>query len=151
MYAYNVNVALGNVLRKYREGRGFTQDEFAAYCGLSRAYYGRVERGEHSLTIEKCQKIATTLNVRLTGSIWGTAGVMKSLSVHSLFIAAQDLNCAWGRNHLHNRLLRVTIQPNQNMKRFLPGGCDECRPWIGSVFDHIDYHRRVRSTRKQWF
>ena len=66
MYAYNVNVALGNVLRKYREGRGFTQGEFAAYCGLSRAYYGRVERGEHSLTIEKCQKIATTLNVRLT-------------------------------------------------------------------------------------
>ena len=65
VYAYNVNIALGNVLRKYREGRGFTQDEFAAYCGLSRAYYGRIERGEHSLTIEKCQKIATTLNVRL--------------------------------------------------------------------------------------
>ncbi|WP_423786031.1 helix-turn-helix domain-containing protein [Intestinimonas butyriciproducens] len=65
VYSYNVNVALGNVLRKYRERRGFTQDEFATCCGLSRAYYGRVERGEHSLTIEKCQMIATTLNVRL--------------------------------------------------------------------------------------
>lgn len=65
VHTYNVNIALGNVLRKYREGRGFTQDEFAAYCGLSRAYYGRVERGEHSLTIETCQKIAGTLNIRL--------------------------------------------------------------------------------------
>lgn len=60
-----IHSGISNVLRKYREGRGFTQDEFATYCGLSRAYYGRVERGEHSLTIEKCQKIATTLNVRL--------------------------------------------------------------------------------------
>jgi hypothetical protein len=76
---------------------------------------------------------------------------MKSLSVHSLFIAAQDLNCAWGRNHLHNRLLIVTIQPTQNMKRFPPGAGDKRRLWVGSVFDHIDYHSRVRSTRKQWF
>ena len=67
MYSYNVNVALGNVLRKYRERRGFTQDEFATCCGLSRAYYGRVERGEHSLTIDKCHMIATTINVRLAG------------------------------------------------------------------------------------
>ena len=65
MYVYHVNVALGNVLRKYREGRNLTQDEFAALCGISRAYYGRIERGEHSLTIEKCQSIAEALNIRL--------------------------------------------------------------------------------------
>lgn len=65
MYAYNVNVALGNVLRKYREGRGLAQEEFAELCGISRAYYGRIERGEHSITIEKCQLIASALNVRL--------------------------------------------------------------------------------------
>ena len=65
MYVYNVNVALGMVLKKYREGRGFAQDEFAELCGISRAYYGRIERGEHSPTIEKCQRIASALNVRL--------------------------------------------------------------------------------------
>lgn len=62
---YNVNAALGNVLRKYRKGRGFSQDAFAAFCGISRAYYGRIERGEHSPTVEVCQKIASALNVRL--------------------------------------------------------------------------------------
>ena len=65
MYSYNVNVALGNVLRKYREGRGLTQDDFSDLCGISRAYYGRIERGEHSLTVEKCQMIATALGVRI--------------------------------------------------------------------------------------
>ena len=65
MYRYNVNVSLGNVLRKYREGRGLPQDEFARLCGISRAYYGRVERGEHSLTVERCQQISAALNIRL--------------------------------------------------------------------------------------
>lgn len=34
-------------------------------AGISRAYYGRIERGEHSLTVEKCQMIATALGVRI--------------------------------------------------------------------------------------
>ena len=65
MYSYNVNVAFGNSIRRYREGRGYSQMEFAELCGLSRAYYGRIERGEHSPTLEKCQLIASTLRVRL--------------------------------------------------------------------------------------
>ena len=65
MYPYDINVAFGNVLRRYREGRGFTQEEFAEICEISRAYYGRVERGEHSLTVEKCYQIAQALNVRM--------------------------------------------------------------------------------------
>lgn len=65
MYVYNVNVALGNAIRRHREGRGYSQVEFSEMCGLSRAYYGRIERGEHSLTVEKCQLIATTLKIRM--------------------------------------------------------------------------------------
>ncbi len=65
MNTYNVNVAFGDVLRRFREGRGFSQEEFAELCQISRAYYGRIERGEHSITIEKCHKIATALNVRI--------------------------------------------------------------------------------------
>jgi DNA-binding XRE family transcriptional regulator len=65
MRPYNVNAALGGVLRRYREGRGLAQDEFAELCGISRAYYGRIERGEHSPTVERCQLIASALNVRL--------------------------------------------------------------------------------------
>lgn len=35
-----------------------TQEEFAGLCGISRAYYGRIERGEHSATLELCQRIS---------------------------------------------------------------------------------------------
>ena len=54
----NINLQFGNVLRKIREGRCMTQEEFASFCGISRAYYGRIERGEHSVTLEICQKIS---------------------------------------------------------------------------------------------
>ena len=54
----NINIQFGNVLRKVREGRNMTQEEFAEFCGISRAYYGRVERGEHSVTLELCQKVS---------------------------------------------------------------------------------------------
>ena len=53
-YSDNINVALGNVLRRYRESRKLTQEEFSEFCDISRAYYGRIERGEHSPTIEIC-------------------------------------------------------------------------------------------------
>lgn len=65
MYSYDVNVALGNILRRLREGRSLNQEEFAELCGISRAYYGRIERGEHSLTVEKCHRIASALNIQL--------------------------------------------------------------------------------------
>ncbi|MBQ2750884.1 MAG: helix-turn-helix transcriptional regulator [Clostridia bacterium] len=42
-----------------------TQEEFSEFCSISRAYYGRVERGEHSLTVESCQRIANALKIRL--------------------------------------------------------------------------------------
>ena len=63
-----LNLQSGNfyiTLRKFREGRGYTQEEFAEICDISRAYYGRSERGEHSLEVEKCQQIAQAPNVWL--------------------------------------------------------------------------------------
>ena len=62
----NVNVQFGNVLRKIREGRGMTQEEFAGLCNISRAYYGRIERGEHSVTLELCQKISEATGLSLS-------------------------------------------------------------------------------------
>lgn len=45
----NIN---GLNIRKYREEQGYTQNDFAKECQISRAYYGRIERGEHSITVE---------------------------------------------------------------------------------------------------
>lgn len=62
----NVNFQFGNVLRKMREARGMTQECFAEYCEISRAYYGRVERGEHSITLDLCKKIADSLGISMS-------------------------------------------------------------------------------------
>lgn len=62
----DINVYFGNNLRKFREEKKLSQERFAEYCGISRAYYGRIERGEHSITIELCQKIAGFLGVHIS-------------------------------------------------------------------------------------
>lgn len=54
----NINFYLGNEIAKIRKSRGYTQEEFAEICGISRAYYGRIERGEYNVTVEMCQRIA---------------------------------------------------------------------------------------------
>jgi hypothetical protein len=56
------------------------------------------------------------------------------------------------RNLLHNPSLRVTIHPIRDEKTLpVRGAATGCRPRAGSVFDHIDYHRQARNTRKQCF
>lgn len=54
----SINIYLGNEIRKMREGRGYTQSEFSEICGISRTYYGRIERGEYNVTVDLCKKIA---------------------------------------------------------------------------------------------
>ena len=61
----NINEKIGLNIRRYREEQGYTQNDFAEECQISRAYYGRIERGEHSITIETCEKICKTLGITL--------------------------------------------------------------------------------------
>ena len=61
----NINEKLGNIIREYRESQGYTQIDFAEECQISRAYYGRIERGEHSITIETCESICKTLGITM--------------------------------------------------------------------------------------
>ncbi len=62
----DINIQFGNVLRRIREGRKMTQEEFAEFCEISRAYYGRIERGEHSVTLEICHKISNATGLSLS-------------------------------------------------------------------------------------
>ena len=62
----NINIQFGNELRKIREARGMTQEGFALYCDISRAYYGRIERGEHSATLDICRKISDALGISIS-------------------------------------------------------------------------------------
>lgn len=52
-------------IRRYRERLGFTQEGFADEAGIHRAYYSRLERGQHNISIGTLEKICATLKVRL--------------------------------------------------------------------------------------
>lgn len=62
----DINFYFGNNLKKFRENKGYSQEEFAHKCNISRAYYGRIERGEHSITLEKCSLIAQALGIHIS-------------------------------------------------------------------------------------
>lgn len=62
----NINIQFGNILRKIRETRKMNQEEFAFLCNISRAYYGRIERGEHSVTLDICKKISDALGISIS-------------------------------------------------------------------------------------
>lgn len=61
-----INIKFGCRLRQLREDNGFQQYEFATYCGVSEAYYGRLERGEYSPTLKMLEKISRTLGINIS-------------------------------------------------------------------------------------
>ena len=56
-------VALGEQIRQIRQRKGISQEDFAALAGLSRAYYGSVERGERNVATLNLMRIARALQV----------------------------------------------------------------------------------------
>jgi len=61
----NQLILLGQNIRKYRELKGWSQEDLAFEIGLHRTYIGGIERGERNLTILNLIKIAEKLNVTL--------------------------------------------------------------------------------------
>ncbi|MGA1836045.1 helix-turn-helix transcriptional regulator [Herbiconiux sp. 11R-BC] len=54
---------LGRNLRRLRESRGLSQEEFAIEMGYHRTYMGGVERGERNLTLRSVERIAALTGV----------------------------------------------------------------------------------------
>lgn len=61
-----INLKFGYRLRQLREDNGFQQYEFAYYCGISEAYYGRLERGEFSPTLKILEKVSRALGINIS-------------------------------------------------------------------------------------
>ena len=55
----------GERVRSLRRERGYSQEGFAAACGLDRTYMGGIERGERNLALRNIHRIAQTLDVTL--------------------------------------------------------------------------------------
>lgn len=55
-----------NKIKKIREQKGLTQEEVAKKAGISANYYAKIERGIINTSIEKANKIAKALGVKVS-------------------------------------------------------------------------------------
>ncbi|GAB3618711.1 helix-turn-helix transcriptional regulator [Okibacterium endophyticum] len=53
---------LGFNLRRYRDARGLSQEEFASVLGVHRTYMGGIERGERNLTLKSVERLAEMID-----------------------------------------------------------------------------------------
>lgn len=59
-----LHLRVARTIRRLRGDRGWSQEEFAAQCGLHRPYVGAIERGEYNITIGTLEKLAVALGVK---------------------------------------------------------------------------------------
>ena len=52
----------GDMLRSKRKAAGYSQESFAAYVGIERGNYGKMERGLVNIKLETLYKITNALN-----------------------------------------------------------------------------------------
>ncbi len=63
---HDLQKRLGLRIKHLRKRHGWSQEEFAHFCGLHRAYMGSVERGERNVTLKNLQILAKTLDTSLS-------------------------------------------------------------------------------------
>jgi len=56
-------IQLGDNIRKIRNKRGYSQEEFAEISGFSRSYYTEIETGKRNISVLNLIKIIETLRV----------------------------------------------------------------------------------------
>jgi transcriptional regulator with XRE-family HTH domain len=61
----DIRARFGARVRQLRNGRGWSQEQFADRCGLHRTYVGSIERGEQNISLVNIEKVAVTLGVSL--------------------------------------------------------------------------------------
>jgi len=62
----NLQRSLGRRIRELRTRHGWTQEQFAEFCGLHRTYMGHVERGEKNVSLSTVARVANALGVRIS-------------------------------------------------------------------------------------
>ena len=56
----------GKRVRALRTELEFSQEGFAAECGLDRTYLGGVERGERNIALRNIEKVAAALGISIS-------------------------------------------------------------------------------------
>lgn len=62
---------IGGRLRRIRLEKGWTQDKMAERLGITKAFYGKIERGESSIALEKLALLNESMDIDLNYLITG--------------------------------------------------------------------------------
>ncbi len=75
----------GSRVRQERRDQGYSQERFAAACGIDRSYMGQIERGEKNATLKTILRISDTLEINPGVLVDGLQGDddRRSLNVRS--------------------------------------------------------------------
>jgi len=114
--------SLGRRIRELRSKHGWTQEEFAEFCGLHRTYMGHVERGEKNVSLSTVLRVANALGVRIPALFGGGRGVCPQTPVPAKPIAGRvrlnrpDVNRLLDELESQRKALRQTVR---DLSRFL--------------------------------
>jgi len=74
---------LGNKIRKIREIKGLKQENVADKIGLSLSSYGKIERGEIKLSVDRLQSIAQAMDLSMNAILEFDEGVNINFSANT--------------------------------------------------------------------
>ena len=72
-------LALGEQIRRVRQERNISQEDFAARAGIARSYYGGIERGERNVAALNLMRIALALEVEV-GELFPNQQTLKEMT-----------------------------------------------------------------------
>lgn len=75
-----IQLAVGQRIKELREGRQWSQEEFADRCGVHRTYIGSAENGARNLTIQVLTMFARGLGLTVSELLVGLEDRAKALS-----------------------------------------------------------------------
>lgn len=62
----NVLMRFGEAVRRLRQSKRISQEEFADLCGLHRTYISDIELGKRNVSLENIEKIAGALGISIS-------------------------------------------------------------------------------------
>ena len=62
----DVLMRFGEAVRRYRQTRRISQEDFAEMCGLHRTYISDIELGKRNVSLENIEKIAIALGMTIS-------------------------------------------------------------------------------------
>ncbi|MDW8295635.1 MAG: helix-turn-helix transcriptional regulator [Raineya sp.] len=84
---------VGEQIKKFRELRNYTQEYMASKLEMSTAGYGKIERNEVEITLQKLQKIADILNTTIQDILgFEDSFVFNNREVYHSYIGSNFVN-----------------------------------------------------------